>query len=44
MVFTSDRVLPRTKAAVPQWVAALEALLVELPADDALRNRIRLLP
>ena len=40
MIFTFDATLPRTKAAIPQWVEALGGLLAEYRDEDALRNRI----
>jgi predicted nuclease of predicted toxin-antitoxin system len=40
MIFTFDATLPRTKAAIPQWVEALSSLFAEHRGDDALRNRI----
>jgi len=43
MLFTHDSTLPRSKAGIPKWVRALETFLVEHPADDALRNRVRIL-
>lgn len=41
MLFTDDATLPRSRAAVADWVRALEAFLIEHPSDDALRNRVR---
>ena len=40
MIFTFDATLPRTKAAIPQWVETLSNLLAEYRDEDALRNRI----
>jgi len=40
MIFTFDATLPRTKAAIPQWLQALSNLLAEHRDEDALRNRI----
>jgi len=42
LVFTFDDTLPRNKASLPLWVGTLETLLTAHPADDALRNRVRL--
>jgi predicted nuclease of predicted toxin-antitoxin system len=44
LIFTSDSTMPRNKASIPLWVNALEKVLTELPADDALKNRVRHLP
>jgi predicted nuclease of predicted toxin-antitoxin system len=44
LIFTSDSTMPRNKASIPLWVRALEKLLTEHPADDALKNRVRHLP
>lgn len=44
MIFTSDATMPRTKAAIPQWVRTLTRLLAEHRKDDWLRNRIHHLP
>jgi predicted nuclease of predicted toxin-antitoxin system len=44
MIFTFDATMPRTKQAVPQWVATLGVLLDEHGAPDALHNRIHHLP
>lgn len=41
MIFTFDETMPRTKAAVPQWVSTLSELFCEYSDDDALCNRIR---
>ncbi len=40
MVFTLDASMPRSKAAIRQWVKALAGLLAEHGDEDALRNRI----
>jgi len=40
MIFTFDATMPRTKAAIPQWVESLTNLLVEHVSEDALRNRV----
>ncbi len=40
MIFTFDATLPRTKAAIPQWVQALSDLLAEHGDEQALRNRV----
>jgi len=44
LIFTSDSTMPRNKASIPLWVKALEKVLTEHPADDALKNRVRHLP
>ena len=44
MVFAFDDTMPRNKASISRWVGVLETLLDGHPDDDALRNRIRLLP
>jgi predicted nuclease of predicted toxin-antitoxin system len=44
MIFTFDATMPRTKAAIPQWVQTLTQLLVDHPDDDSLRNQIHHLP
>lgn len=44
MVFTFDTSMPRTKAAIPDWVQALEALLNAHPADGALMSQALALP
>lgn len=44
MVFTSDTTLPRTKAAIPQWIAAFEQLVRSHPAASVLVNRVAHLP
>jgi predicted nuclease of predicted toxin-antitoxin system len=44
MIFTFDATMPRTKAAIPQWVRTLADLLVEHGDDDSLHNRIHHLP
>lgn len=40
LVFTFDASLPRSNAAIPEWVRALPELLASNPRDDALRNRV----
>lgn len=44
MVFTFDDTMPRNRASIPLWVSVLETLLGAHPEEDALRNRVRLLP
>lgn len=44
MLFTFDATMPRSKRDIPLWVKVLETLLDAHPEDDALRNRVRLLP
>lgn len=44
MIFTFDATMPRTKAAIPQWVRTLTGLLAEHPDEDSLRNRVHHLP
>jgi predicted nuclease of predicted toxin-antitoxin system len=44
LIFTSDSTMPRNKASIPLWVKALEKVLTEHPANDALKNRVRHLP
>lgn len=44
LLLTSDRSLPRTKAAIGRYVTVLDELLVPHPDDDALRNQLRWLP
>lgn len=41
IVFTWDAGLPRNKAGIPLWVAALGRLLRDHPDDGALKNRVR---
>jgi predicted nuclease of predicted toxin-antitoxin system len=40
LIFTSDSTMPRNKASIPLWVRALEKVLTEHPAHDALKNRV----
>jgi predicted nuclease of predicted toxin-antitoxin system len=44
MVFTFDSTMPRTKAAVAQWIDVLADLLTAHQSEDALRNRVHHLP
>jgi predicted nuclease of predicted toxin-antitoxin system len=44
MIFTFDATMPRSKAAIPQWVKWLAGLLAEHPHEDSLCNRIQHLP
>jgi predicted nuclease of predicted toxin-antitoxin system len=44
LIFTSDSTMPRNKASIPLWVSALERILTEHSAEDALKNRVRHLP
>jgi len=44
MIFTFDATLPRSRAAIPQWVQVLAELLAEHGDENALRNRIHHLP
>jgi predicted nuclease of predicted toxin-antitoxin system len=44
MIFTFDATMPRTKAAILQWVQTLTQLLVDHADDDSLRNQIHHLP
>jgi predicted nuclease of predicted toxin-antitoxin system len=44
MIFTFDTAMPRTQAAIPQWVQVLTDLLADHTDDDGLRNRIHHLP
>jgi hypothetical protein len=39
VIYTYDDTLPRNKAAIPLWVATLEAFLEANPAEDAFLNR-----
>jgi predicted nuclease of predicted toxin-antitoxin system len=41
MVFTFDATMPRSRAAIPQWVQVLAGLLAEHCEEDALPNRIQ---
>lgn len=41
LIFTSDSTMPRNKASIPLWVSALERVLTEHSAEDALKNRVR---
>ena len=41
LIFTSDSTMPRNKASIPLWVKALEKVLTEHSASDALKNRVR---
>jgi predicted nuclease of predicted toxin-antitoxin system len=41
LIFTSDSTMPRNKVSIPLWVKALEKVLTEHSADDALKNRVR---
>lgn len=40
LIFTFDDALPRSKAAIPQWVDSLASLLEEHRDDGSLRNRV----
>jgi predicted nuclease of predicted toxin-antitoxin system len=40
LIFTSDSSMPRNKASIPLWVSALEKVLTEPSAEDALKNRV----
>jgi predicted nuclease of predicted toxin-antitoxin system len=40
MIFTFDATLPRSRAAIPQWVQRLAGLLAEHDKENALRNRV----
>lgn len=40
MIFTFDATLPRSKAAIPQWMRALSELLGENTPEDSLRNKV----
>jgi hypothetical protein len=44
MIFTFDATMPRTKAAIPQWVRTLADLLAEHGDEGSLRNRVHHLP
>jgi predicted nuclease of predicted toxin-antitoxin system len=44
VIYTYDDALPRTRAAIPLWIATLEQLLEAYPAEDALLNRTWVLP
>lgn len=44
LLLTSDKSLPRRKAAIGRLVRILDELLAEQQRDDAFRNRIRWLP
>jgi predicted nuclease of predicted toxin-antitoxin system len=44
MIFTFDATMPRTKAAIPQWVRTLTGLLAEHHGENSLRNRVLHLP
>jgi predicted nuclease of predicted toxin-antitoxin system len=44
LIFTFDPTMPRTKAAVPQWIEVLADLLAAHQGEDALRNRVHHLP
>jgi len=41
LIFTSDSTMPRNKVSIPLWLKALEKVLTEHSADDALKNRVR---
>lgn len=41
LIFTSDSTMPRNKASIPLWVNALEKVLTEHSAEDALKNRVK---
>lgn len=41
LIFTSDSTMPRNKASIPLWVKSLAKILIDHPADGALRNRVR---
>jgi predicted nuclease of predicted toxin-antitoxin system len=41
LIFTSDSTMPRNKASIPLGVSALEKVLTEHSAEDALKNRVR---
>lgn len=40
LIFTSDRSMPRGRAAIGTYVSALATLLLQHPADGALRDQI----
>jgi predicted nuclease of predicted toxin-antitoxin system len=40
MIFTFDATLPRSKAAIPQWIRALSDLLGENAPEDSLLNKV----
>jgi len=44
MIFTFDATMPRSRAAIGQWVQTLAQLLGEHPGEDSLRNRVHHLP
>lgn len=44
LLLTSDRSLPRTRSGIGALVRALNRVVREHPADDALRNRLLWLP
>jgi predicted nuclease of predicted toxin-antitoxin system len=44
LILTSSAALPRSRNTIGRHVRALDAFLVERPADDALRNQIAWLP
>lgn len=44
VVCTYDDTLPRTRTAIPLWVATLSQLLETYPDEGALVNRTRVLP
>lgn len=39
LIFTADRSMPRGRAAIGRYVAALTRVLLAHPADDAFRDR-----
>lgn len=44
MIFTFDASMPRSKAAIPQWVKRLADLLADHTDESSLRNRVHQLP
>lgn len=44
MIFTGDATMPRSREAIPRWIATLAELLEAFPAAEALRNRVHHLP
>lgn len=43
LVFSSDKSMPRSQAAIGLWVKTLDRFLNDHPAEDALKDRVQFL-